>query len=338
MDDALPDMLMRKFLYILLLFGSAEASLYAQQTPLMSQFHVAPFVYNPSLAGSKGNTRITLITRQQWVGYESYPGTYWVSLEGRFVKRSYRLRNFIGMKTFKSRRDKSRVGMGGGLSSDRNGLLQQTSLNLAYAYHLFLQRTQFSMGLQASFSQLSVDENNIQVVDVDDPKLGQIRQNQFYPDFNLGISLLHLRFEAGFSVVSVLQTPLKLGNTQLQYTLFRHYYAYGAYHQPVYRKMTFSPFVLGVVANGTYYLDLMAGFTWGNQYHIHLAYRNQRDLIVQGGVTIPELIMSNELYIGYAFDYPAFSAIRPNNLGAHELIIRMGIGSGNRRDRWYDRY
>jgi hypothetical protein len=59
---------------------------------------------------------------------------------------------------------------------------------------------------------------------------------------------------------------------------------------------------------------------------------------VQGGLTIPELIMSNEFYVGYAFDYPAFSTIRPNNLGAHELIIRMGIGSGNRRDRWYDRY
>ncbi len=325
--------------YILILLSSLF-SVYGQQTPLISQHHVVPFIFNPSMAGSFGNIQVCLLTRQQWLGYENYPGTYWASIEGRLIKRSYILRNSLfGNKSYKPRRNKSRIGMGLSIANDRNGLLHETSLTLSYAYHIFVNRTQVSMGLGLFVNQLSINEKLIEVVDVNDPKLNKIKENQFYPDFTIGLSLRNYRYTAGLSVVSLMESPVKLGNSLINYTLYRHYNAFFGYKMPLNRNVYFIPRIFGVFTEtGQYHLTLMTGLSFSDQYHINIAYRNQSDLILQGGITIPEVIMSNELYIGYAFDYPMFSMIKPNNIGAHELILRIGVGSSTRRDKWIDRY
>ena len=77
---------MRKILVIFSIFLSV--SLFAQQEPLFTQYYVNDMAINPAISGSKTYNSLTMLTRQQWLGFEGTPLSTNISYHGALNNRS----------------------------------------------------------------------------------------------------------------------------------------------------------------------------------------------------------------------------------------------------------
>ena len=66
---------MKKLLFLIMLL-STGIGCYAQQDPKFSQFFISGLGYNPAYAGSRDAMSGVLFYRNQWVGIEGGPKTY----------------------------------------------------------------------------------------------------------------------------------------------------------------------------------------------------------------------------------------------------------------------
>ncbi|MFN2378916.1 MAG: PorP/SprF family type IX secretion system membrane protein, partial [Bacteroidales bacterium] len=161
---------MRGRFYILLLLIMIPAGITGQQLPLYSQYMFNQYLINPAVAGSDGFTSFNLTAREQWLGYSGAPRTYSFSYQTRLLKRSYLIKgSSSGRKVFRPRSE-GRVGLGGYVFNDRNGIIDRTGIQASYAYHFWLYGgTQLSFGLSGTAFHFRIDEDEIRFEDNDDP-------------------------------------------------------------------------------------------------------------------------------------------------------------------------
>ncbi len=158
-----------------ILFMFLPLAVRAQQMPLYSQYVMNAFMINPAIAGSDGYTSFNLTARQQWVGFKDAPSTQSFSFQTRILRKSYVIKNkSINNRSLKPS-SKGRVGLGGFLYNDRNGAIDRTGLQLAYAYHIFVGETQLSFGLSAGIFQFRVREDQLSFIDQNDPIIGSLK-------------------------------------------------------------------------------------------------------------------------------------------------------------------
>ena len=119
------------FLFVLSVAGQVS---FSQQLPLYSQYLYNKFLINPAHAGSDGYTSYNITAREQWIGYSGAPRTYSLSCQTRILKKTYRINQNIFSKTVYRSRTTGRVGFGGYIFSDRNGLVQRTGFQPSYTY------------------------------------------------------------------------------------------------------------------------------------------------------------------------------------------------------------
>src|SRR5512137_2244083 len=99
---------------------------FAQQVPMYSQYIMNGFLVNPSIAGRDGYTTVNLTVREQWVGMQDAPSTYAASFQTRLLRNSYISKSTAVKKKLVKPTKGSRVGLGGYLFSDYNGIMRRT--------------------------------------------------------------------------------------------------------------------------------------------------------------------------------------------------------------------
>jgi len=232
-----------------------------------------------------------------------------------------------------------RVGVGGFIYNDRNGAVERTGVQASYAYHIFVQQTQFSFGLSAGVFQFKVDDNLtfndglLSGGSTSDPVALSFKKVTYVPDANLGFYVSDPRFYGGISINQLFQSYLRIGNREFEeYKMIRHYYLMGGYHFELNKGFTVEPSALfKATERKVFQLDIGARLLYNNDYWLGLYYRTDGDLIAQAGVRV------KQLYIGYAFDY-SLSAIQKHTYGSHELVLALKLGDNARRYRWLIRY
>ena len=335
---------MKKIVYIVI-FILAETVVDSQQLPVFSQYTDNLFLVNPAVAGAEGVTTITLTNRIQWVGISGAPQTSALSIEGRILKRRFQLKSLFGflLGEKKGTKDKyyvakkeGKVGMGGYVFEDRNGVIDRTGFLYAYTYHIFLRGyNQISFGLALSAFQFRLDRNNIVVVQPDDPILNSsVLRTSFIPDASVGFYWMNHHFFAGLSGLQLSQSFLKYGNSSFNdYQLLRTYYAVGGGFFPIGNDYTINPTVLLKTTEQaqTFQTDFTAKIMYEDQYWTGMSYRTNGDIVFLMGVKYGKFIFN------YSYDYPP-NPLRQHTYGSHELTIAMKFGSTERRYRWKDRF
>ncbi len=324
----------KKILLFIALVSLALASS-AQQLPLYSQYLFNMYLINPAVAGSDGYTSFNMTAREQWLGYSGAPRTYSFSYQTRLLKRSFIVKGSnVRKKVLKPSRD-GKVGLGGYVFSDRNGLIHRTGMQATYSYHTWLYGgTQLSFGLSGTAFHFRIDEQNIRLEDPDDPILhSNLRQGVFIPDANFGVYILNYRYNVGFSVEQLFQSYVKLGNPGYKnLLLMRHYYLFGSYTHPLSTESEIHPnFMFRMSEQLKPQVDIGAKYTFKEDFWVGLSYRTGNIIITSLGARF------DNFYFGYAFDY-SFSEIQNYTYGSHEIMLAMKFGSSARRYRWLDRY
>ena len=327
-------MLGRRALYVFL-FVLIGKTTFGQQLPLFSQYLYNKYLINPAVAGSDGYTSISLTAREQWVGYSGAPRTFSFSWQTRMLKKSFILKQTrVKREVFRPKSD-GKVGLGGYVFSDKNGLIQRTGFQVSYAYHMWLQHsTQLSFGLGFTGYYYKIDEKQISFEDPNEPWLNNnLRRGVFVPDVTFGVYLLNPRYSFGFSADQLSEAAAKIGGPAYKdLTVNRQYYLFGSYDiSPAINTIIQPSFLLKMSEQLKPQLDIGATYIFNQGFWAGLAYRTSGALIANIGVKY------QNMFFGYAYDY-TLQEIQTITYGTHELTVALKFGDNSRRYRWLDRY
>lgn len=327
------------FIFILLTTGLAS---FSQQLPLYSQYLYNKFLINPAHAGSDGFTSYNITAREQWIGYSGAPRTYSLSFQTRILKKGYRLNQNIFNNTVYRQRTTGRIGLGGYVFSDRNGLVQRTGFQTSYTYNLWVQDyTQLSLGLAFTgyHFKINVDENSFE--ESIEPLLNDnLRRGIFVPDVDFGVYLLNPRFDVGFSALQMLGAAAKIGNHAYNnYWMDRHFYLFGSYTFYSGVKAEIQPSILLKMSEQIRpQADIGLTYNYDQTIWTGIAYRTGGVLITNIRYRfIPSRVKMTSVYIGYAFDF-TLNKIQRVTYGTHEVTMAVKFGESSKRFRWLDRY
>jgi type IX secretion system PorP/SprF family membrane protein len=321
------------------LLGLACFQAAGQQVPMYSQYVMNGFLVNPSFAGRDGYSTVNLTVREQWMGLDNAPSTYAASFQTRLLKNSYISKQTkVAKKLVKPTRG-GRVGLGGYLFNDQNGIMRRTGAQATYAYHIPMGTTDgypnnLSFGLAATGYNYAIDTQG-QIYDPDDPFINSYDRSVFIVDFNFGTSFATSKYYVGFAMTNLLRGAFVLGDTSgVKRNELGHYYLTGGYRFELSPDWTLEPSAF-IKSSDLFFKTIQADITarvfYKNDYWAGLSYRTSDAVILLMGLRY------DKFYFAYAYDF-ALTDIRSQTLGSHELTLAVKFGESARRYRWLTGY
>ena len=317
-------------------FGTA----FSQQVPMYSQYIMNGFLINPSFAGRDGYTTVNLTVREQWVGMTGAPSTYAVSFQTRILKNSFISKSTAVRKKIVKPTKGGKVGLGGYIFNDNNGIMHRTGFSLAYAYHISMGRTEgipndLSFGLAMTAYQFAVNMDNKVLNNPDDPLLNSYDRSVFIPDFSFGASFTTSRYYIGFAMTNLLRGSLLIADTSKNKTTqLGNYYLTGGIKFPLSLDWTIEPSAF-IKASDMFFksaqMDLTARAYYKEDYWAGVSWRTNDAIIAMVGLKY------DRFYFAYAFDF-TLTDIRTQSFGTHELSLAVKFGESARRYRWINAY
>ncbi len=329
--------LKRIFTAVALIFIIGAAM--AQQVPMYSQYIMNGFLINPSLAGRDGYTTVNLTVREQWVGLKDAPSTYAASFQTRILKNSYISKSTSVIRKLVMPTKGGKVGVGGYVFNDNNGIIRRTGIQAAYAYHIPMGKTDdvpntLSFGLAMTAYQYAVNMDGL-IYDQNDPLLNSFDRSVFIPDFNFGVSYATTRYFAGFSMTNLLRGSLIFADTSSTGRReLGHFFLTGGIKFPLSDDWLLEP--SGFIKSSdlffkTIQMDLTTRVYYKKDYWAGLSWRTSDALILLMGLKY------DRFYFAYAFDF-ALTDIRRASMGSHELTLAVKFGESARRYHWINAY
>jgi len=311
----------------------------AQQIPMYSQYIMNGFLINPSLAGRDGYTTINLTVREQWVGLKDAPSTYAASFQTRILKNSYISKSTSVIRKLVMPTKGGKVGVGGYVFNDNNGIMRRTGIQAAYAYHIPMGVTNdipntLSFGLAVTAYQYAVNIDGL-IYDQNDPLLNSFDRRVFIPDFNFGTSFATTKYYVGFSMTNLLRGSLIFADTSsTRRRELGHYFLSGGMKFPLADDWLLEP--LGFIKSSDMFfkaiqMDLSTRVYYKNDYWAGLSWRTGDALIIMMGLKY------DRFYFAYAYDY-TLTDIRRQSIGSHELTLAVKFGESARRYHWINAY
>lgn len=322
---------------LILMYGISEA----QQVPMYSQYIMNGFLVNPSFAGRDGYTTVNLTVREQWTGMAQAPSTYALSFQTLVLRNSFISKSTAVKKKLIKPTKGGKVGAGGYVFSDNNGIMRRTGIQAAYAYHIPFQATgeresrNLSFGLALTAYQYAVNIDGLILHDQDDPYLNSYDRSVFIPDFNFGVSYATSNYYVGFSMTNMLRGTVMFGNSNSNTSSeLGHYFLTGGVKIPLSSYWMIEPSAF-IKSSDMFFkalqLDLTSRVYYRNDYWAGLSWRTGDALILLLGVNY------NRFYFAYAYDF-TLTDIRKQSFGSHELTLAVKFGTGARRYRWLNAF
>jgi type IX secretion system PorP/SprF family membrane protein len=323
-----------------IVLSSIFGTVFAQQVPMYSQYMMNGFLVNPSFAGRDGYTTVNLTVREQWVGMSGAPSTYAASFQTRILKNSFISKSTAVRKKIIKPTKGGKVGLGGYIFNDNNGIMRRTGIQLAYAYHISMGRTggipnDLSFGLAMTAYQFAVNTNGAILSDQSDPLLNSFDRSVFIPDFNFGASFTTSKYYVGFAMTNLLRGSLIFADTsKTKRNELGNYFLTGGIKFPISVDWILEPSAF-IKASDMFLksvqMDLTARVYYKEDYWVGLSYRTNDALIMLLGLKY------DRFYFSYAFDF-TLTDIRKQSFGTHELSLAVKFGESARRYRWINAY
>lgn len=303
-------MLKRNILLPILLVITFFQSLTAQQDAQYTQYMFNTLSVNPAYAGSRGQLSFAGLYRSQWVGLEGAPETFTINLHSP-------IRN-------------SRLGYGISIVNDNigDGVVQETYLDAVISYTIDVSPTaKLSFGLKAGGNLLSLDFQGLRNFDAEVVEQDNI-DNQFSPNFGLGIYYHTDKFYAGFSAPNILETEFFDNNANdansvnFLATERINFYFITGYVFDLGPDLMFKPALLTKAVGGApLQVDISANFLFNERFSFGAAYRWDAAVSALAGFQVTDQIM-----LGLAYDRETTDLGGTQfNDGSFEIFLRLEL-------------
>jgi type IX secretion system PorP/SprF family membrane protein len=292
---------------ILMTLGFASQ---AQQDPQYTQYMYNTMSVNPAYAGSRGELSLTALYRSQWMGLDGAPETFDLNLHSP-------IRN-------------SKVGYGISVVHDNigDGVVQETFVDAVVSYTLDVaQDAKLSFGLKAGGNILSLDFSGLRNFDSEPVQTDNI-DNQFSPNFGLGLYYHTNRFYAGLSAPNLLESEYfdndqrDANDVQFLSSERINFYFITGYVFDLNYNLKLKPALLTKVVSGApLQVDLSATFLFNEKFSFGAAYR--WDAAFSGLIGFQ---LSEQLMLGLAYDRETTELGGTQfNDGSFEILLRWEL-------------
>jgi type IX secretion system PorP/SprF family membrane protein len=308
----------------------------SQQRPHYTQYILNNYILNPALSGIENYTDLKLSARDQWIGFEGRPQTFYLSVHAPIGKKDYKTsstsynvpgQNPRGTSYWQNyTASEAHHGIGFSIVNDITGNYNVFTANVSYAYHLGLSpTTNLAAGFSGGLSKVNYNRSKSSAPN--DPGIGP-GGNIIYktrPDLNAGLWVYSGNYFVGVSAKQIIPQKVAFVNDTLGLKLAPHLFATAGYRVLVNEDVNAVPSIMVKSVTGAptqvdlniklQYQDLLwlgGGYRFGNGY-----------------TGMVGLNVGNTFNIGYAYDYTT-TAIKTVSNGTHEIII--GFLLGNRYD------
>lgn len=294
---------MKKIHYIILLvaFSAISSFSYGQQQVMFTQYMFNGLALNPAYAGIHEGVSMSMLWREQWIGFDGAPSTQTVSIHSPINYRP--------------------ISLGAVILRDQIGVTTQTGGYFSYAYRFKLsKKMRLSLGLQLSLQNYKSDFRGDALSSLD-PTLTVGEVNETNQNIGTGIMWHSDRFYVGVSVPQLLNEEFDSSNPDSDSKVVQHYFASAGYVFKFGKGLVVKPNILIKTVKGTppqFDLNLnvlLSEFLW-----LGLSYRSldSYDALVQ-------LQLTPQLQLGYAFDFATTTDLKRVNSGSHEIMLNYII-------------
>ena len=302
-------MIKKPFLISFLFITAVFQGILAQQDAQYTQYMFNTLSVNPAYAGSRGQLSFAGLYRSQWVGLDGAPETFTLNLHSP-------IRN-------------SRLGYGISIVNDNigDGVVQETYFDAVVSYTLELARdAKLSFGLKAGGNMISLDFNGLRNFDQEVVQQDNI-DNQFNPNFGLGLYYHTDRFYAGISAPNILESEYFDNDNSDDAVNFLsaeriNFYFITGYVLDIGPDLLFKPALLTKAVGGApLQVDVSANFLFANKFSFGAAYRFDAAVSALAGFQITDQIM-----IGLAYDRETTDLGGTQfNDGSFEIFLRLEL-------------
>lgn len=316
----------------------------AQQRSHYTQYILNNYILNPALSGIENYTDIKASVRDQWVGINGAPKTYYITMHAPIGKKDYKTsatsynipgENPRGSSYWESyTASEPHHGVGMSIVNDRTGNFNRFTANLSYAYHLGINaRTNLAAGFAAGISTigLNADGKAFFGPDPSDPSVGGAVANdlrKLKPDLSFGLWLYSADYFIGLSGQQIIPQKLNYVDNatfKSKGKLIPHVFLTAGYRFLINEDINAIPSVMVKYITGAFKNDYQAELNVKFQY---------RDLVWLGGsyrqfdgyAVMAGLNVGNTFNVGYAYDITT-TDIKTVSRGTHELMIGFLIGN-----------
>lgn len=327
---------MKRFFAFCFLFFLMLSNLKAQQKPQYTQYILNNYIVNPALTGIEDYIDVKIATRQQWAGLENAPKTNYFSAhipigntDDWIGPTSYSMvgENPLG-KSYKWDYMASEPHHGIGLIavSDKAGPLNNTTVNLTYAYHLGLApRLNLAVGIGLGASRMSFNTNDVKLEEQNDPAIANKGTvSTIKPDLNFGIWLYSAQYFAGASVQQLLPQTIDFSensNPNAGKTV-PHSFITAGYRFWLNDDFTIIPSLMFKYVNPVpLSVDFNTKIAFRNKVWIGGTYRQRNSYSAMLGFNLSSL-----LNVGYAYDLISSDLNTVSN-GSHEIVLGFTLNN-----------
>jgi len=311
---------MKKQLLLISILLLIASGVNAQSRKYISQFSHLQQYYNPGLAAYEGSM-IRGFVRNQWLGWEGAPKTYFISAELDFGQ--------LAGETNPGLLGKNAMSLS--VHHDTNGAFEETELILGYASRVRLSKTtNLRLGAGINYKTIRLDGNNLTTKQASDPTTGRYANtfaNLAILDFNLGLALTHNNYYISYAVHNVNGGKLNKGEVLMEGIAVSGIFQ-GGYRNRISENIALATNVMWRTQEN--YRDnvefnfkvLLMNQMWVGAGH-RVSYANSFQLGFILGKT----------RIGYVYELPMMrSYLLPNS--THEFMLSYSLFKGDMRMIW----
>lgn len=335
---------MKKKLAVLIPVLICSVYLNAQQRPHYTQYILNNYILNPALSGIENYADIKFSIRDQWVGLNGAPKTYYFSAQGPLGKSDYRTSATSFQVPGENPRGKyywenytaaePHHGIGMTVIGDKTGSYNRFTANLTYAYHLGLTpTTNLAAGFSAGITKVSVDRTKHDFSgsgDPFDPATGASLNgelNKIRPDIGVGLWLYSRSYFVGLSAQQIIPQKLQFVDDAAFLTkgkLVPHVFLTAGYRFLLNEDINIIPSLMVKYIEGSskkFQPEANVKMQYRDLAWIGGSYRYENGYAAMAGLNV-----SNTLNVGYAYDFTT-TALNTVSQGTHEIVIGIILGN-----------
>ena len=295
---------MRKFL-LTTLFITAVFHVFAQQQPVLSQYMLNNYYFNPAYTGSGELYNFSFLHRSQWSGYEDYNGKSGAPE--------------IQLLTATANLDSTGHSFGLLMSRDKAALVTAFQAQVSYAYRIQLTpKSTMALGIRGGIATRSVDYDQYIIKHPDDVLIREGKQSETQPDVTLGLWYNHTRYYFGLSAKGIVT---KADYNAIGIENEKVISVTAGYHIDLAPGWKLTPSVQYVTNTDRTYVQGSVVVNHDDAFWTGLSYRHEDAATLIAGFSMLE----KKLRVSYAFDYTTGDRSVKTST-SHEVMIAYRLG------------